>query len=179
MRNQESVSGQDEMLRYTQQMLAWSAYQESLRESDRKILEQVQASIGSLRAGVWIRAVIHILQIFVVGGALIVATQQAMFGNNNVNLFSLLALGSLVLFGILLYRNPLHSINRTLIDLARVQVILQGYQRQINQVDAFFKQALLEDDINQETLTKSLDQIQRIIDINVESLLQFIEEMSS
>jgi hypothetical protein len=95
------------------------------------------------------------------------------------NSASLIALASLALLGLLIYRNPLQSINRTFIDLARVQIILQGYHRQVNQIDATFKQALLENQIDQETQAKFLAQIQHIIDANVESLLQFIEEMST
>ena len=168
----------EKMLRYTQRMLAWNAYQESLRESDRVIIAQVQASIHSLRTGLWVRAGTYVLQLGILGGAFFVSSQHALVTTANINFSSLIALISLVLLGLLLYRNPLQTINRTLIELARVQVILQGYQRQVNQIDAVFKQSLLENEIDQETLTHSLEQIQRIIDANVESLLQFIEEMS-
>jgi len=169
----------EKMVRYTQRMLAWSAYQESLRESDRIIVTQVEASIHNLRTGLWVRAGTYLLQISILGGAFFVSSQHALVTTANINFSSLIALVSLVLLGLLLYRNPLQTINRTLIELARVQIILQGYQRQVNQIDAVFKQSLLENEIDQETLAHSLEQIQRIIDANVESLLQFIEEMST
>lgn len=167
-----------EMLRYTQRLLAWSVYQDSLRDTDQKILGQFQSTIASLRAALWVKAGTYILQILVVGAAFFMGSQQAMLASSTNNWPGLLALASLALFGLLLYRNPIQSINRTLVDLARVQVILQGYQRQINQVDAIFKQSLLENKLDVENLDKFLNQIQHVIDANVESLLQFLEEMS-
>lgn len=169
----------NETLRYTQRLLAWSAYQESLRDTDQKILQQFQATISSLRVALWIKALTYILQIVIVGAAFFISNRQVMQSNVGLNWPGLISLVSLGLFGFLLYRNPVQSINRTLVDLARVQVILQGYQRQINQVDAAFKQALLENELDPENFGKSLDQIQRVIDANVESLLQFLEEMSA
>ncbi len=174
----ENLSGQpNEALQQTQRLLAWSAYQESLRASDRIIIEQVQTAIGNLRTALWVKAGTYLLQLGIIGAAFFISSQYAIVSPVN-NSASLIALVSLALFGLLLYRNPLQSVNRTFIDLARVQIILQGYQRQINQIDATFKQALLENQIDQEAQAKFLNQIQHIIDANVESLLQFIEEIS-
>jgi hypothetical protein len=84
----------------------------------------------------------------------------------------------LFFLAILLFRNPILTMNRILVDLARIQIILQGYTRQVNQVDATFKQAFLEKKVEIRTVGRSLEQIQKVIDGNIESLLQFMEEMN-
>ena len=89
----------------------------------------------------------------------------------------LVALGNLILLGVLLFRNPVESLNHILVDLARIQIVLQGYSRQISQVDAMFKQALLANRVDQKYLNQSMEHIQKVIDSNIESLLQFMEEL--
>ena len=163
-----------EMLKYTQRLLAWSTYQDSLRDSDQEILRQFQATHASLRASLWARLFIYFVQIGVVTATFYVSASQS---GGMFNWPGAVSLVSLLLLGILIYRNPLKAINRTLVDLTRVNIILQGYQRQINQVDATFKQEFLENRFDEETLKRSLEQIQHIIDRNVESLMQFLEEM--
>ena len=168
----------DEVLQQTQRILSWSAYQESLRDVDQKVLDQFQATITSLRRTIWVRSGIYLIQFLVIALILIWSLQQAMTIDQSERwwIWSI-AIGSLLMLAILLFRNPLPSISHHLVDLARIQIILQGYSRQINQVDASFKQMLLEDKIEARGLEKSIRQIQIIIDGNVESLLQFLEEM--
>jgi len=181
MANHPGSSTQDhnEVLQQTQRLLTWSAYQESLKEVDREVLQQFHLTISSLRSALWIKVGIYLLQFLVVSAALFFGLSQTLQAKPAEPWAWVVSLGCLLLLAILLMRNPIQSINHTLVDLARVQIILQGYTRQINQVDAIFKQAFLERTIGVRTVSKSLEQIQRVIDGNVESLLQFLEEMSS
>ena len=174
-----STQDHNEVLQQTQRLLTWSAYQESIKEVDREVLAQFHLTISSLRRALWIKVGIYLLQFAVVSLILFFGLFQTLQTKPSDPWAWIVSLVGLVLLVILLVRNPLHAINHTLVDLARVQIILQGYTRQINQVDAIFKQAFLEKTIGVKTVGKSLEQIQRVIDGNVESLLQFLEEMSS
>jgi hypothetical protein len=176
--NVQNIPPEDnEMLQQTQRLLTWTAYQESLKEVDQKVLQQFQLTISSLRASLWIRVGIYSLQFIIFSIALFIGLFQVKKSPAENTLGVIISLVSLLFLVILLFRNPVLSMNRNLVDLARVQIILQGYTRQINQVDATFKQALLEKKVEIKTVSKSLEQIQKVIDGNIESLLQFMEEM--
>ena len=167
----------DETLKQTQRMLAWSSYQDSLKDVDQQVLEQFQATITSLRTAIWVRSGIYLIQFLTVSLILFWSLQLASQIGQSKEWILGIAFGSLIIIGILLFRNPLPSINQILVDMARIQIILQAYLRQVNQVDATFKLALLEGMVDARSLGKSLKQIQIIIDNNVETLLQFLEEM--
>lgn len=170
-------SNEGELLQQTQRLLAWSAYQESLKDVDQKAQQQFQLTVASLRTALWIRVGIYILQLGVVSAALFVGLFQVVQSQSENYLGLGISLASFLLLAILLFRNPIKAMNRILVDFARVQIILQGYARQVNQVDITFKQAFLEKKVDIMTVTKSLAQVQKVMDGNVESLLQFLEEL--
>jgi len=170
-------SNDSELLQQTQRLLAWSAYQESLKDVDQKALQQFQLTITSLRAALWIRVGIYIMQFIVVSATLFIGLFQVARSPSENFLGLGISLVSFVLLAVLLFRNPIKAMNRILVDFARVQIILQGYARQINQVDITFKQAFLEKKVDIKTVVKSLAQVQKVMDGNVESLLQFLEEL--
>jgi len=174
-----SLPEPNEALQQTQRLLAWSAYQESLREVDREVLQQFQKTIGSLRAALWLKAGIYLIQFAVVALALFWSLREAVQTGSTQPWVWLVTLGSLLLLGVLLFRNPVESLNRILVDLARIQIVLQGYSRQVNQVDAAFKQALLENRVDLKYLNQAIEHIQKVIDNNIESLLQFMEDLHS
>jgi uncharacterized membrane protein YkvI len=88
-----------------------------------------------------------------------------------------IAITSLIVLGIMIYRNPVREITQIAGDLAKVQIILQGYNRQINQVDTAFKQAVLSGTLNVTMLNKSLDHLQEAIDNNVENITHSMEDI--
>lgn len=175
--SQQSSTTSNEALEQTQRLLAWSAYQESIREVDQKALQQFQLTVSSLRTALWVRVGIYLLQLLVVSFALLLGLLQIQQFPSERILGLVISSVSFLLLAILLFRNPVPSMNRNLVDLARLQIILQGYTRQINQVDAVFKQAFLERRVATESVVHSLAQVQKVIDGNIESLLQFLEEM--
>lgn len=175
--NPSSYSESNEALEQTQRLLTWSAYQESLREVDQQALQQFRLTVSSLRTALWIRVGIYVLQLVVVSAALIIGLLKIQPSPSENIPGLIISFVSFLLLAILLFRSPIASMNRNLVDLARIQIILQGYTRQINQVDAVFKQAFLEKEVAIKTVVDSLAQVQKVIDGNVESLLQFLEEM--
>ena len=171
--------GANQALQQTQRMLAWSAYEESLKEIDRKILEQFQQTITNLRKALWVNVCTYLAQFLILSLVLFYGLNRALQGTQAEIWPWVVALGSLVLLGVLLFRNPIRVINRSLVDLTRIQIILQGYNHQLHQVDATFKLALLTNTIDMAKVGKSLEHIQTIMDGNIESLIQFLDEMHS
>lgn len=164
-------------LQQTQRLLVWNAYHESLKEADRKILGQFQETSANLRTSLWVNVGIYIVQFLVVSLVLFYGLRQSMQSLSGDMRPWLVVLISLVLLGILLFRNPIRSIDRTSVNMARIQIILQGYNRQLQQIDAIFKQELLTQPTEMVKTDKSLERIQATIDGNVESLIQLMEEM--
>jgi hypothetical protein len=175
----QNLTASQEMLQQTQRLLAWSAYEESLREVDQKAVHQFELTVTSLRMALWMTVGIYATQFIVVSVSLFIGLNYAIHSGTGDWVGIAISVISFMLLLILLFRSPIHSINRVVVDLARVQIILQGYTRQINQVDATFKQAFLEKKVEIKNLTTYLGQIQQIIDGNVESLLQFLQGMHS
>jgi len=173
-----SHSKTNEILQQTQRLLAWRDYQDSLKNVDQEVLKQLQITTSHLRVSLWTKVITYIFQFTVISIALFFSLRESLKTSQVNSETWVISLISLVLLGILLFRNPIHSINQTHVDLVRVQIVLQGYARQINQVDAIFKQALLENNMDIRNVSKSLDHLQRVIDGNVESLLQILDEES-
>ncbi len=167
----------NDAIQQTHRLLAWSAYQESLKDVDREVLQQFQKTIASLRTALWLRAGFYLIQFAVITLALFWSLSKSLQIGATQPWVWLVALGNLILLGVLLFRNPVESLNHILVDLARIQIVLQGYSRQISQVDAMFKQALLANRVDQKYLNQSMEHIQKVIDSNIESLLQFMEEL--
>lgn len=167
----------NEPLQQTQRILAWSAYQEALKVVDREVLQQFQATISSLRMSLWIKVGTYVLQLVIVSAVLFFGITQVLQSSTEKYLGWLISLVGLFLLAILVFRNPVQSIQHFLVDLARVQIIMQGCNRQLNQIDAVFKQAFLDKKVDMRTVEKYLAQVQKVVDGNLESLLQFMEEM--
>jgi hypothetical protein len=173
--SQPSSRQSDQVLQQTQRLIAWSAYEASLKYVDQEILNQYRLTINHLRTSLWVQSGTYIVQLLVTSSVLLYSLGENLQASEVDPLIWTISLASLTLLGILIFRNPIRSLNRTMVDLTRIQIILQGYIRQINQVDAIFKQAFLEDKMDVKNVSKSLDHIQRLIDANVESLLQFLD----
>jgi hypothetical protein len=169
----------NESLLQTQRMLAWSAYQESLKEFDNLILGQFHQTIRNLRRALWVNIVTYLAQFLILSIILFYALIRALLTASGEVWPWAIAIFSLSLLGVLLFRNPIRAVNRSLIDLTRIQIILQGYNHQLYQVDATFKLALLSETMDLGKLNKYLGNIQIVMDGNIESLIQFLDEMHS
>lgn len=172
-----SSSQTNEILQQTQRLLAWRDYQDSLKNVDQEVLKQLQTTTSHLRAYLWVKALTYIFQFSVISAVLFFSLRENLQVSQDKPWVWAVSFISLVLLGVLLFRNPIQSINQTFVDLVRVQIVLQGYSRQINQVDAVFKQAFLENKMDIKSVSKSLDHLQKVMDGNVESLLQLLDEM--
>jgi hypothetical protein len=90
----------------------------------------------------WMHGVIFGLGVLILLLSLWIAVQGSMTGLERLIGVGG-ATGSLATLLLLFYRSPLHQINQSVTNLTKVNVIFLGYMRQINQIDATFKQLFL------------------------------------
>jgi hypothetical protein len=161
-----------------QGILAWTTYQETLRKLDKNLMSQFEKTMSSLRFTFLVNTIVYVLFFVFLVCAFIYGSEPAL-NNSEQSIFGgVIAIVCLVLLGIMIFRNPVREFAKITRDLAKIQIILQGYNRQLNQVDAAFKQAVLSGDLNVTILSRSVEHLQQIIDNNVESLTSSLEDIN-
>jgi hypothetical protein len=125
---------------------ALKAYSDILKNADDQITQQFEGLIEQARSAfsmtMWMHAVIFGLGVIVLSISLYVAMAQ---GFETFERFVGVgaAMGSLTMLLTLFYRDPLKNIRESVSNLLKVNVVFLGYIRQINQIDASFKQLFL------------------------------------
>lgn len=171
-----SPQNTDNTIRRIQQLLAWNTYQTSLNKLDSETFQEFQQTIKDLHDVLWIQVIIFGLEFIVITGVLIWGLGQITQNTSNYLWGGCITLISLFLLGLMFYRNPVKETKRVVLAITRIQIILQGYARQLHQGDAIFKQTLSADTIDPKALKKSLKQIQASIDDNLENLIQSFDD---
>lgn len=125
---------------------ALKAYSDILKSADDQIMAQFEGLVKQARAAfsmtMWMHATIFGLGVVVLCISLYVAMAQ---GSATFERFVGIgaATGSLSMLLTLFYRDPLKNIRDSVSNLLKVNVVFIGYMRQINQIDASFKQLFL------------------------------------
>jgi type IV secretory pathway TrbD component len=125
---------------------ALKVYSDMLRSADDQIMAQFEGLVKQARAAfsmtMWMHATIFGLGIVVLCISLYVAMAQ---GFQSFERFVGIgaATGSLTMLLTLFHRDPLKNIRESVSNLLKVNVVFIGYMRQINQIDASFKQLFL------------------------------------
>jgi len=125
---------------------ALKAYSDILKSADDQIMAQFEGLVKQARSAfsmtMWMHATIFGLGVVVLGMSLYVAMAQ---GFESFERFVGIgaATGSLTMLMTLFYRDPLKHIRESVSNLLKVNVVFIGYMRQINQIDASFKQLFL------------------------------------
>jgi hypothetical protein len=129
-----------------QQTQALEKYTEMLKQADEKIMAQFDALIGqarlAFRISMWMHSVIFAVGVITLGVSLYVALSQG-FGTFERYVGVGAAAGSLGTLLLLFYKDPLQNIRGSVTGLVKINVVFLGYVRQINQIDATFKQLFL------------------------------------
>ena len=87
------------------------------------------------------------------------------------------AIVSLIVLFFLFARNPLSSSRKTITDISKSAIILMGYLRQINQIDAAFKQFVLNNnEFASEEMEKTITYLQTAMESSIDGLSQILEE---
>lgn len=123
-------------------------YTKMLSRADHQAMLQFGHLMRHAKIAFRISMTMHSL-FFLMGVALFVAGLVAAFRGmvTAENLFAVLgttAVGALMTWSTLFYKDPIKHIGRSVDRLVKVNVVFLGYIRQINQIDATFKQMFLD-----------------------------------
>jgi hypothetical protein len=130
---------------YAQRKKDIKNYTTLLKDSDTQIMGQFKSLMHNAQIAFWASMVMHVL-IFMIGLVILAFSFQVALQGGLAQLDRFIVgvggtAGSLITLLLLFYNNPLKNIRGSLNSLLKVNVIYLGYVRQINQIDATFKQS--------------------------------------
>jgi hypothetical protein len=153
-------------------------YTELLSDADERIMKRHDQLMGHARFSFHISMLMHIIVFFLGVGILITTIAVAVKGGELDPIIALVGTGGGIL-GILLglfYRTPFDNIRRSMANLVKINITFLGFIRQINQIDATFKQFYLNTagfDLDQ--MKGTVKQIQLAVDKSLERVQRFID----
>lgn len=149
--------------------LLYGLYNDSIRNADNKILDQIKKTVSGTRSvfGIHIASYIIFFLLIII---LQIYGLKRTFENQGDIIGICLSLISLLALFIIVYRNPMKELNHSILDLTKNQVVFLGFIREMNQIDIFFMQSLLEGSMDSKKGGKSLQKIQNLVDSYIESL---------
>lgn len=147
-----------------QRAKALDTYTKLLGDADTQIMAQFNGLMAEARAGfkmsMFMHGIIFGIGIVVLSVSLYVALSQG-FATFERYVGIGAAIGSLGTLLLLFYKDPLKNIRESVTTLVKVNVIFLGYVRQINQIDATFKQLYLASTgFSTDQMNKTVEQIQ-------------------
>jgi HEAT repeat protein len=159
-----------------QRAKAVDTYTTLLGNADQQVMEQfnrlmVQAQRGFLLS-LWMHGIIFGVGVVVLVASLYVALSQG-FGTFERYVGVGTAVGSLGTLLLLFYKDPLKNIRGSVTGLVKVNVVFLGYVRQINQIDATFKQLFLA------SAGFGVDQMKQTVEQIQDSVRKTMEEVKS
>jgi HEAT repeat protein len=157
---------------------ALKAYSDILKSSDDQIMTQFEGLIKQARLAfsmtMWMHGVIFGLGVIVLSISLYVAMAQG-FATFERFVGIGTAAGSLTMLLALFYRGPLKNIGESVSNLLKVNVVFIGYMRQINQIDASFKQLFLSaGGFGTVDMKQTVDQIQDSVKETMEGVKAYL-----
>lgn len=147
-----------------QRTKAVEKYTEMLGKADEQIMQQFNSLINQAQTGfrlsMWMHGIIFGLGVIVLAASLYVAL-SGRFDEFERYVGLSTAAGSLGTLLFLFYKDPLQNIRHSVTNLVKVNVVFLGYMRQINQIDATFKQMFLSSaDFGTTQMRETVEQIQ-------------------
>jgi len=145
-----------------------------LGDADKQIMAQFNSLMAQARAGftmsMFMHGAIFVVGVLVLGYSLYVAFSHG-FETFERYVGVGAAVGSLGTLLLLFYKDPLKNIRESVTNLVKVNVIFLGYVRQINQIDATFKQLFLASTgFSTEQMNKTVVQIQASVKQTMEEV---------
>lgn len=168
--NALTTLGGEEAIRtlQAQRTKAMDTYTQMLNTTDSQIMQQYNRIVERARQAFSLSLVMHAL-IFGIGLIILILSLNVAL-SEGYEIFERYigvgtAGGSLATLLALFYKDPLKNIRGSVTSLVKVNVIFLGYVRQINQIDATFKQIFLEPQgLEIDKMTKTVVQIQDSVD---------------
>lgn len=162
-----------------QRAKAVETYTSLLNDADKQIMKQFESlmskALQAFSLSMWMHGIIFVVGVLALGASLWVAF------NSGFEIFERYvgvgaAAGSLGTLLLLFYRDPLKNIRESVTNLVKVNVVFLGYVRQINQIDASFKQMFLEPGgFGVEQMRPTVEQIQDSVKKTMEEVRGFLE----
>jgi hypothetical protein len=155
-------------------------YTEILNDADEKIMEQFDLLMRQARWAFWISMAMH-SSVFLIGISIFAMALVGMLNGEGDNPTLLIqrfigvAGGTAGVILGLFYKSPVNNIGESVTRLVKVNVAFLGYMRQINQIDATFKQLFLDmSSFNLAEMKETVKQIRVVVDqslLNIQNYL--------
>lgn len=160
-------------------LVSWSAYNDFLKSTDKKLLAQFQKTIRHLQIAFWMNVIMS-------GTIFILAIISLIFGFDLIfkadNLSKYIGIGlsivGLAILFVVLYRSPINNIRHSSSNLAKISFILMGYVRQLNQIDMSYKQVLFSSSlVDPKEMRKTIQSIQEVVEQSVDEVIRSLEKI--
>ncbi len=155
-------------------------YTEILNDADEKIMEQFGMLMRQARWAFWISMVMHSL-VFLVGMSIFVIALDGMRVDGAEDpldyIRGLVGIGGGVagVFLGIFYKSPIRNIGESVTRLVKVNVAFLGYMRQINQIDATFKQLFLDmSGFNLVEMKETVKQIHIVVNQSLSNIQNYL-----
>lgn len=159
---------------------AFDAYTSFLEQTNRELLSQFHHLKWQTSFAFSSHIGIFVLVSLVTVGVLIYSLYKAFSNTPTAVNFSFqvgTAIVSLIVLFTLFARNPLSSSRKTMTDINKSTIIMMGYLRQINQIDAAFKHFVLNNsEFEPEEIEKTVNYLQTAMEGSIDGLSQALEE---
>lgn len=161
-----------------QQALVVNKYTELLGKADERIMEQFENLMGRARIAfkmtMWMHGIIFGLGVITLAVSLGIAFWDG-FETYVSYVGTVGAVGSLAVLLALFYRNPLENIGTSVTNLVKVNVVFLGYIRQINQIDATFKQLFLTPSgFTTKEMKETVDEIEEAVTKTLQKVQEYL-----
>ena len=158
---------------------AVETYTTLLGSADEKIMEQFESLMYRARVAftmsMWMHGLVFGVGIVTLVVSLGVALRDG-FETYASYVGTVGAVGSVGLLLAMFYRDPLQNIGQSVTNLIKVNVVFLGYVRQINQIDATFKQLFLATDgFSLEQMVQTVSEIEKSVDKTLAKVEMYLE----
>lgn len=154
-------------------------YTEILNKADRQIMGQFDDLIGQAKFAFNVSMGMHIV-IFVVGIIILGLSFQMAMADPQGFRIAFVATGiftSLALLLTMFYKDPLKNIGHSVHNLVKVNIVFLGYVRQINQIDASFKQLFLNlTEFDLKSMKETVEQVKMAVDQSLKQVREHLNE---
>ena len=159
--------------------ISWSAYNDFLKATDKKLLSQFQKTVRHLQIAFWMNVIMS-GTIFILAIISLVLGIELVFKPDDFSRYLGIGLSfiSLMILFILLYRSPINNIRHSSSNLAKISFILMGYVRQLNQIDMAYKQVLFSSNfVDPKKMRKTIQNIQEVVEQSVDEVIRSLEKI--
>jgi hypothetical protein len=176
--NTANISLDDDQITFRETLL--KQHNDNIREANGRATRLYQQFLTQMRFSFWLTIISFVVLCAILIAVISIGLHRALQDRDAfVKYFGAgISVLSTLLIIVLIYNNPLKMARKSMAELIKINVVYMGYTRQIYQIDAEFKKALLEDNASQNIAKALARQIQSTTDQTVTTLTISMEEFS-